>query len=59
MRLCECSDEERDLLRQIIPLLHKLPQPLTAYTQAIGALREHMGIPGRKRHRQEAVERRR
>ncbi len=59
MRLNQCSDEETDILREIIPLIHKLSQPLTNYTQAIGALREQMGIPGRSRHRQERVERRR
>jgi hypothetical protein len=59
LRLNQISSEEQDTLRELIPLLHKLPRPLTDYTQAIGALREEMGIRGRSRYRQEAIERRR
>jgi Protein of unknown function (DUF3631) len=60
MRLNQISPEEADILREIIPLIHKLPQPLTDYTAAIGEIREReLGIPGRRRHRQEAVECRR
>jgi hypothetical protein len=62
MRLDECSDHQADVLREIIPLLNKipeippllkrLPKPLTAYTAAIGAIREQeFNIPSRKRQR--------
>jgi hypothetical protein len=54
LRLNQISDEEKQLLHEIITLIHKLPQPFTAYTAAIGAIREAMGIPGRSRHRQES-----
>jgi hypothetical protein len=60
VRADQCSDEEKDILRQIIALGQRLPGPLTQYTQALGEIREkEFGIPGRKRHRQEIVERRR
>jgi hypothetical protein len=59
LRLDQISAEEKDILTEIITLIHKLPQPFTAYTAAIGALREAMGIPGRSRYRQPAHERRR
>jgi hypothetical protein len=60
VRLSQCSDEVKDILRQIIALTQKLPEPLTNYTQALGQIREQeFGIPGRRRHRQEKAERRR
>ena len=60
MRLDQCSDEEKAILREIIALAQKLPGPLTKYTQALGGIREQeFGVPGRNRHRPEKVERRR
>jgi len=59
MRLDQCNEEEKDILRQIIALAKQLQGPLTNYTQALGQIRETEFIPGRSRHRQETVERRR
>lgn len=70
MRLNQCTDEEQDVLRQIIALAQQgenfdalaqqLPLPLTNYTQALGHIRaQEFGINGRRRHRQEKVECRR
>jgi hypothetical protein len=72
VRLDQISETEQDILRGIIAasldapfsavkaMARDLPHPLVSYTQAIGQLREQeYGIPGRSRHRQERVERRR
>jgi hypothetical protein len=60
MRLNQISTEEADILREILPLIHKLPRPLTDYTAAIGEIRDkELGIRGRSRHRQSTFERRR
>jgi hypothetical protein len=72
VRLCQISEAEQDILRAIIAasleaplaavkaLARDLPRPLTDYTQALGQIREQeFGIPGRPRHRQQQLERRR
>ena len=60
MRLDQCNEEEKNILRQIIALAKQLQGPLTNYTQALGQIREtEFNIPGRSRHRQETVKRRR
>jgi hypothetical protein len=60
VRLDQCSTEEQDILREIIALAQRLPGRLTNYTQALGQIREkELGIPGRRRHRQEKAECRR
>jgi hypothetical protein len=60
LRLNQISDADADIIRQIVKLAQQLSAPLETFTAAIGAIREQeLGIPGRCRHRQETVERRR
>jgi len=60
LRRNQISDADADILREIIALAQKLTAPLHTFTAAIGAIREQeLGIPGRSRHRQETIERRR
>jgi hypothetical protein len=72
VRLSQISDTEAAILRAIIALSLQaplaavkalavdLPRPLTDYTQALGQIREQQfGIPGRSRHREQRLERRR